>query len=353
MIVISIGYNNKQLGNNIMKLQKTKLLIKIYSVLIFFLCMLVADSRLTLKAYAANIVNTRHQKYSYSEMVTDINELCNKYPDYVHANIIGVTADNRNLYEVVLGNPEAPKCIMIQATAHAREYMCSQLVMRQMEYYLDNYDDEYKDETYNDIFDTVCVHVIPMTNPDGVTIAQKGIKGIKNSSLRKKLKKMPGINNPSNWKANARGVDLNNQFNYKFRRNRSLKKYACYAGYGGPYPVSEKESKALLYVVNTYNPKAVVNYHAMGNVIFHNYKGNKATRKKVARLTSKMKKVTGYSYLGTSPGPGFANYLVRKKNIPSATVEIGMYTTPVPISQFKTVWKQNKNLMAAVAQMYE
>ncbi len=108
-----------------------------------------------------------------------------------------------------------------------------------------------------------------------------------------------------------------------------------------------------MYVVDTYNPRAVVNYHAMGNVIFHKYKGDKATMKGVEKLTSGIKKITGYSYLGTSPGPGFANYLVRKRRIPSTTVEIGKYTTPVPIGQFKTVWKQNKNVMAAVAKLYE
>ncbi len=314
---------------------------------------------ITFIAYASNglsknsIVNTRHQKYSYTEMVNDINELQMKYSEYVHVNVIGVTVDNRNIYDVVLGNPNAEKCVMFQATCHAREYMCSQLVMRQIEYYLDNYYKEYGGESYKDIFDQVCVHIVPMTNPDGVTLAQKGVYGIKSSSLRKRLKKMPGISNPSNWKANTRGVDLNNQFDYRFKRKKSLKKYARYAGYGGPYPVSERESKALLYVVNTYSPKAVVNYHAMGNVIFHNYKSDKATGRKVARLTARIKKVTGYSYLGTSPGPGFANYLVRKRRIPATTVEIGMYTTPVPISQFGTVWKQNKNVMAAVAKLYE
>ena len=299
------------------------------------------------------IVNTRHQKYSYSEMEKDIYALQTQYQEYVHVNILGTTADKRNIYEVVLGNPDAPKCVMFQATVHAREYMCSQLVMKQIEYYLDNYEKEYNGESIHNILDKVCIHIVPMANPDGVTLAQKGTKGIRNKTLRKKLKRMPGISNPSNWKANARGVDLNNQFNYRFEKGKSLRKYARYAGYGGPRPVSERESKALLYVVDTYSPQAVVNYHAMGNVIFHNYRADKITAKKLKKLTAKIKKLTGYSYLETSPGPGLANYLNKKRHIPSTTVEIGMYTTPVPISQFSTVWKQNKNVMVAVAQMYE
>ena len=330
--------------------KRTAYICVIYAALIYIMFLT------RISAAAANntgIVNTKHLKYTYSEMESDIYALQNKYQEYVHVNILGTTVDDRNIYEVVLGNPDADRCVMFQATVHAREYMCSQLVMKQIEYCLVNYEKKYNGESIHDILDKVCIHIVPMANPDGVTLAQKGIKGIRNKKLRKKLKKMPGISNPSNWKANARGVDLNRQFDYKFEKNRSLKKYACYAGYGGPGPASERESKALLYVVDTYNPKAVVNYHAMGNVIFHNYKADKATAKKTKRLTAKIKKLTGYSYLGTSPGPGFANYLNRKRGIPSTTVEIGMYTTPVPISQFPTVWKQNKNVMIAVAQMYE
>ena len=328
---------------------------KIYCVITFmaFLGLYINVIYVNASEKKSKIVDVSHQKYTYNEMKNDIFALQKKYSDYLSVNIIGTTVDDRNIYEIVLGNPDAPKCVFFQATAHAREYMCSQLVMNQVEYYLDNYEKKYNKQSYHEIFDKVCVRIVPMTNPDGVTIAQRGINGIRNKKLKKKLKKMRVIGNPSRWKANARGVDLNRQFDYKFERNKSLSRYACYAGYGGPRPASENESKALLYVVNTYKHKAVVNYHAMGNVIFHNYAGNKATKKKVTKLTSKIRSITGYSYLSTSESPGFANYLVKKKNIPSTTVEIGMYTTPVPISQFSTVWKQNKNVMAATAQMYE
>ena len=324
-----------------------------FFVTLLFIFLFVNIRFNTAKCKEKSIVNVKHQKYTYNEMENDVFELQSKYQEYIHVNILGTTADNRNIYEVVLGNPEADKCVMFQATVHAREYMCSQLVMKQIEYYLNNYEKKYKGESIHDILEKVCIHILPMANPDGVTLAQKGVKGIRDKTLRKKLKNMPGISNPSNWKANARGVDLNQQFDYKFKKGKSLKKNAGYAEYGGPRPVSERESKALLYVVNTYNPKAVVNYHAMGNVIFHNYKADKVTAKKTKKLTAKIKSITGYSYLGTSPGPGFANYLNKKRHIPSTTVEIGMYTTPVPIGQFKTVWKQNKNVMIAVAKMYE
>jgi g-D-glutamyl-meso-diaminopimelate peptidase len=199
--------------------------------------------------YNGNIVSTGKQKYSYEDMQKDIKQLQKKYSDYIHVEVIGTTVDNRNIYDVVLGNPNAKKSVVFQASIHAREYMTSQLVMEQMEYYLDNYNKKYKNKTYKSIFNKVCVHVVAMSNPDGVTISQEGISGIRKASLRKKLKKMYGASNTTIWKANARGVDLNRQFDYKFK---CLEKYknGAYASYGGKKPVSEKESKALVKLVN-------------------------------------------------------------------------------------------------------
>ena len=305
----------------------------------------------TTSFYNGNIVSTTKQKYSYTDMQKDIKQLQQKYSDYVHVEVIGTTADKRSIYDVILGNPDAKKCIVVQASIHAREYMTSQLVMKQMEYYLDNYNQKYKKKTYKDIFDKVCVHVVAMSNPDGVTISQKGFSGIKSASLRKKLKKMHGARYTTIWKANARGVDLNNQFNNNFKYIKKYKKGA-YAGYGGKKPVSEAESKALVKLVNDVKPKAVVNYHAMGNVIYCNYGASKKMQKKVYKLAGEIRGLTGYYYMGLDTAPGFANWLVCKKGIPSCTVEIGKNTAPVPISQFETVWKQNKDVMVASARLY-
>ncbi|MBE5942353.1 MAG: peptidase M14 [Lachnospiraceae bacterium] len=303
--------------------------------------------------FNGDIVSASKQKYSYKDMKKDIEELESKYADYVDVQIIGKTVDNRNIYDVILGNPDAEKAVIFQASIHAREYMTSQLVMEQIEYYLDHYDEEYKEKTYREIFDKVCVHVVAMANPDGVTISQEGISGIRKASLRKKLKKMYGANRTTIWKANARGVDLNRQFDYKFEYKIKKKyKKGAYALYGGKKPVSEKETKTLVKLVNEVKPKAVVNYHAMGNVIYCNYGGKKKVQKKVYKLAGEIRSLTGYYYMGLDKSPGFANWLVCKKKIPSCTVEIGRNTTPVPISQFGTVWKQNKEVMVATARLY-
>lgn len=163
---------------------------------------------------------------------------------------------------------------------------------------------------------------------------------------------MQGSNNTRNWKANARGVDLNNQYDYYFKYVKRLRK-GSYAGYGGKKPVSEKESRALVDLVEEIQPEAVVNYHAMGNVIYCDYGASKKMQKKVYKLSGAIRKHTGYTYLSSYKCPGFANWLVCKEGIPSCTVEVGRGAVPVPCNQFKTVWRQNKEVMAACAKLYQ
>ena len=79
-----------------------KKLLRLFLMLV--MCLMMAGAWKT-EAYAANIVSTNHQKYSYSEYRKDLRQLRKKYSDRMQVNIIGQSADERNIYEVVLGNP--------------------------------------------------------------------------------------------------------------------------------------------------------------------------------------------------------------------------------------------------------
>lgn len=138
----------------------------------------------------------------------------------------------------------------MQAAIHAREYMVSQLVMKQIEFYCANYyTGTYKGKCFSQLFDKVCFKIVPMSNPDGVTISQYGPQGIRNSALRNNIKAMckryaRGRHSYYTiWKANARGVDLNRNFNPYWRLLASSQKAPSAFGYKGAGPVSEKNQR--------------------------------------------------------------------------------------------------------------
>ena len=62
-------------------------------------------------------------KYSYEQMEQDINALKNRYPNQMNVNVMGQSADGRNLYHIIIGNPSASKHILFQGTIHGREYI--------------------------------------------------------------------------------------------------------------------------------------------------------------------------------------------------------------------------------------
>lgn len=309
-----------------------------------------------------SIVDTTKAKYTYTNMAEDLKLLQGKYGDRMSVTIVDTSYDKRNIYKVILGNPKAEKKILIQSSMHGREYMTTQLTMKLIELYCFNYyTGMYQKRFYSELFDEVAFHIIPMANPDGVTISQFGSKGIRNKTLRQKIEKVCkkyGKGKTSyytNWKANARGVDLNRNFNVYWKQlNNGVKSPRAYF-YKGTAAASEKETKALVKLVNEIKPVCTVSYHASGSILYWNF-GQKGTLKKESRqLVDLAKSLTGYDLITSfkkSNSAGFSDWITVKKKLPAITIEIGSKSCPLKISEFKTVWKKNKMLFAELADLY-
>ncbi len=65
-----------------------------------------------------------------------------------------------------------------------------------------------REKKYSKIFNNVKLVIMPMVNPDGVTISQYGPKKIRNATLRNNLYKIAKGFSFKEGKANARGVDI-------------------------------------------------------------------------------------------------------------------------------------------------
>lgn len=326
----------------------------------FLWCSLLWTNR---KVANADIVSTNHQKYSYKEYVNDLKQLQEKYPHTCQVKKAGTTADNRKIYEVILGNPEAKKHLVVIANLHAREYMTTQLCMKQIEYYLKKY---YKDmeektadtnEASDQLMDQVAIHYFPSCNPDGTAISQYGFKAIRNKTLRKNLYKMSGSSRT--WKANARGVDLNRNWNMAFRRQGRRGSY----GFTGYKAESEREVKALLKAVDSIEETGkivgVISYHSTGSIIYGKCASD--VNKKVKNTTTKMyrlaQKLTGYRVMPAEEAdaePGYSReYFLYKKKIPFITIEVGRGECPLGIGEFSSIWKKNKDLVIKQAMLFD
>ncbi len=107
-------------------------------------------------------------------------------------------------------------------------------------------------------------HIIPILNPDGISINNIGISN-ENPFCGRVLKMMRGSSDFSQWEANIRGTDLRFNFNYKWvdakfkERNRGVF-FNGPLGYGGEYPESELESSSLCSYCRGVRPELVIEF---------------------------------------------------------------------------------------------
>lgn len=295
-------------------------------------------------------------KYTYDQMSQDIQKLSARYGSHMKVNVIGTSLDGRNLYEIVVGNQNAPKHILIHAGIHAREYMTPLLVMKQLEYGLAFYDSgNYNGTPLSQLFNQVAIHYVPMVNPDGISISQFGESGIRSATLRQQIRecyendKALGRTSATYeryllyWKADARGTDLNQNFPADWDQVSSSPK-PSYGTYKGTSSLSEPESQALANLAMSRNWALTISYHSMGNLIYWDYAGNKVKETSKA-LADLMASKTGYRLGGSSGHGGFKDWVqIKDSPIPSVTIEVGSVTCPMPVSEFPAVWQHNKEV---------
>lgn len=301
------------------------------------------------------------EKYSYDRMEQDIQNLGARYGQLMQTNVIGTSLDGRNIYEVVLGNQSADKHILIQAGIHAREYMTPLLVMKQLEYGLAFYDKgSYEGQPLSNILQHVAIHYVPMSNPDGTMLSEYGISSIRSEELRQAIQNCYTTDVAQGrtsaaferyltvWKANARGVDLNQNFPANWEQVVSCPN-PSYATYRGASALSEPESQALANLANSRIWAATISYHSMGNVIYWDYAGNRQYEPS-RELANLIAANTGYRPAGASGNGGFKDWTQIKDNpIAGLTIETGSVACPLPLSEYNNIWNQNKMVWAAVA----
>lgn len=306
---------------------------------------------------------------TYDELEEILPKLKEHYPEICDYKKIGKTADKRYIYDIMIGNKSADKQLVFIGAIHAREYITSLLLTENAEYLLNSYYRKTRNGTpYKEILSEYCIHIIPMANPDGVTISELGPEAINNETIRKNLytiyknDTLRGYTTYSEqryferWKANARGVDLNRNFDAKWDTIETLKGKSG-MNYKGENPESESEVKYILkFIKSLSNPQTVVSYHATGSMIYWDYGQEGDLREKSTRQIELISGLTGYKALDYSEksAGGLSDYLAAhaELDIVPETIEVGVSEAPVSMDEYDYIYKKNKLVMISLAELY-
>ena len=315
------------------------------------------------------VVDCSKATYSYSEMVDDLKALADQYPSRFTYRSFGKSLAGRDLYVATLGDPNAPKQILISAGIHGREYLTPLLAMKQLEFYLHFYDvGECNGTPYAQLFDDVCICVVPMTNPDGVMLSQEGLSSVNDLTLRETVRKVyeadlkKGYTSQTDvdrylkyWKANVRGVDLNRNFDALWEEYDSGEKSPCHRSYKGAYAASEPETQAMMALTDSLsNLLAVVAIHSQGEVLYWNCGQDDALLDRTEDFTRVLSASTGYTVVAErNNDASYTDWCALERGLIAVTVETGLGTCPLPISQFSTIWLENYDLVVQSISYFE
>ena len=210
----------------------------------------------------ANLVNPA-QDIDDKLLSSMLTELAIEYPGLIRVSSAGTSCEGRDIPMVKFG--KGSRYLYTEANIHAKEHQTTNFVMEVLDEYAYAYETTGTYDGYNirALLQKYTMVILPRVNPDGANIAQKGFDAAKTPAA---LRAMIGANQgASQWKSNARGVDLNRNF-------------PCYWApvgtgpankeYGGPYAASEPETKAVVAAMNRYQYDYFLDIHMAGNAIY-------------------------------------------------------------------------------------
>lgn len=189
---------------------------------------------------------------------------------------------------------------------------------------------------------------VPLVNPDGVEIARygSGAAGMYAAAAAATGADIPGL-----WQANARGVDINHNFNAGWEEmqvlaQKSEKMNPGARQYAGETPESEPETRALTDLCRRYAFRHVVALHSQGEEIYWSYGDHTPSQSRM------MARVLGASsgYRVTAPEGlashgGFKDWFIQCFHRPGFTIEMGRGKTPLPVADFEPVYEQTREML--------
>ncbi len=278
--------------------------------------------------------------YTYNDLEHDLVLLQEKYPAIIIYVSIGKTNYGRQIYALKIGHGK--ETILLSGAHHGREWMTSMLLMKMAAVYAADFEKA-------SMLKRGSIWIVPMVNPDGVSIQQGNYSGISWQD-RIALWKMNQYSfSFKRWKANGRGVDLNRQYPAGWKEMKTGVHHPSYQFYKGTSPISERETKALAQFTRTIKPAISAAYHSTGQEIFWHYQTSGPQKERDFRLAKAIADTTGYRLSEpdkNAVGSGFTDWLIHDFKIPAMTIEIGKEreNTEVPLREFEAEWESNREV---------
>ena len=283
-------------------------------------------------------------------MLKIVHTLAERYP-FMTVSTLGKSILGKEIPVMILG--KGKKKALYVGTHHGMEWITANLLLRFVNEFCDFF--QLGRTVYGrclpDFWEHYAIHVVPMLNPDGVDYAIHGITP-ENPLYNRVIGMNGGSADFSRWQANARGVDLNHNYDAgfaKYKQLESQEKIPCGAPtrFSGHGPESEPEVRAICNYIRFHAPiKPILTLHTQGEEIYWKSRGKSVPKTEAS--VRKLASLCGYTVSeadGLASYGGLTDWCIEKCNIPAVTLECGKGVNPLPVSSFFPIYARLREVL--------
>ena len=289
--------------------------------------------------------------YTYQLITFILEGLEVRYP-FLSGGTIGKSVMGKNIPFVKIGNGQTE--LFYNASHHANEWLTTPVLLKFLEEYSENYSTggEIFNTSARELYNKASLYIVPVVNPDGIDLVNGVVPSGKFLTQAQTLAgNYPNIPYPNGWKANINGVDLNLQYPANWERAKEIKFSQGFTLPGprdfvGTAPLTEPEARAVYNFTRNHDFKLTLSYHSQGEIIYWKYLDYEPESSR--RIAEYFGEVSGYAVEETPYSSGFAGYkdwFIETYNRPGYTIEIGIGMSPLPLSQFPGIYKDNIGIL--------
>ncbi|MGF9713281.1 M14 family metallopeptidase [Paenibacillus naphthalenovorans] len=301
-------------------------------------CICIGQTVAVAPGRAMEAVDTANP-YDYERMMEDLGLLKQRYP-FLAVESIGRSVLGKTIPSIRIGS--GPAEVHYNGSFHANEWITSLLLMKFIEDYASAYVNGAPLGAWDvrPLFEQTSLWIVPMVNPDGVELVLRGLSR-ENPYYRQLMEWNCGLQDFSGWKANIRGVDLNDQFpaHWEIERDRRGVPGPGPRDYTGMAPLSEPEALAMAEFTKSRNFQLVAALHTQGKEIYWNYRDLEPRESEA--IACRLASVSGYEAVKLhGSDAGYKDWFIQEFRRPGFTVEAGLGVNPLPVSQFGEMYRE-------------
>ncbi|MFC0212353.1 M14 family metallocarboxypeptidase [Paenibacillus chartarius] len=282
--------------------------------------------------------------YDYGRLVRDIELLEDSFQD-LQTETIGTSVMGKMLPSLAIGS--GPRHVHVNAAFHANEWITSLALMTVLEELLHAARQQaaFAGADARGLLMANTLRAVPMVNPDGVDLVLHGASA--GHPFRNELLIWNGgTTDFSGWKANIRGVDLNDQFPAYWEEERDRRVIACPGprDYTGEAPLTEPEAQAMAAYTRHYDFDVVAALHTQGQEIYWNYRGYEPEESEP--FAERLAAASGYTAVKlTGSDAGYKDWFIQQFRRPGFTIELGFGVNPLPVTQLPRLIADTRSIL--------